>query len=250
MNRLKLTVCATLLACAGPAGAHSKSCDIDSDYDLTLRPNALELSAEAPSSRLLKISDGRLWIDGSEIELSDADRQRMRDIERHSRRIAGQAKDIAIEAVGLAGEAITRVGAALGGKDGDALANKVKALQSEIRQRIEREYREGEFSDKRFEQEVENLVTEFVPAIAGEIASLAVSAALSGDEAAAERFEQRMKTFEQDIEREMKSRSEALERKAEALCPDLLAIEALDQALEVRLADGSPLNLLRVERNP
>ena len=149
-----------------------------------------------------------------------------------------------MNAVALAAEAVARVGAALGGKDGDALAQRIDKMRIDINARIENRYAAGEFDEQTFEREIESMVSEFVPAIAGEVAALAVTAALSGDEAAAKSFETRMKNFERDIEREMKARGEALERKAEALCPELRKIEALDEALEVRLADGSPLNLM------
>lgn len=248
MLRPHLLGCALLLALSGPALAHKSSCDVDSNYDVKIRPQALELKSEDNADRVLKISDGRLWVNGEELAVNRADQQRLRDIERHARVVADKAKDIALDAVALAGEAVARVGAALGGKDGDALAKRIDTMRAEISARIENRFEAGDFDDEALEREVESMVKEFVPAIAGEVASLAITAALSGDEAAAERFEQRMKNFEQDIEREMKARGKALEQKAESLCPDLRKIDELDEALEVRLADGSPLNLVTVER--
>jgi len=51
--------------------------------------------------------------------------------------------------------------------------------------------------------------------------------------------------MERALDAEMAQRSAALEARAEALCPRLARLDALEEELELRLADGSRLDLVQ-----
>ena len=79
--------------------------------------------------------------------------------------------------------------------------------------------------------------------VMGDIVGGAVRAAFSGDTARLER----MSDMDKDIEARIEPRAEALERNAEALCRRMEALDRIDNALDYRLHDGAPLNLLQIK---
>ena len=76
----------------------------------------------------------------------------------------------------------------------------------------------------------------------------AVSAALSGDESAANAIEERAKRLEKEIEASVEAPARALEARVNALCPRVEELDRLENQLELRLPNGDPLNLLEVQR--
>jgi hypothetical protein len=54
--------------------------------------------------------------------------------------------------------------------------------------------------------------------------------------------------MEADIEAKIKVRADALEARADRLCPKFVALDDLENALVYRLDDGSTLDLLRAQR--
>jgi hypothetical protein len=81
----------------------------------------------------------------------------------------------------------------------------------------------------------------------GDITAAAVEAALSGDETTVARIEARADGIERGVERVVERRSRELERRADALCPRLRALDRLESELDLRLADGGRLALVRVD---
>ena len=50
--------------------------------------------------------------------------------------------------------------------------------------------------------------------------------------------------LEREIENKVESKAKEIERRAEALCPRVKALVAMEASLAVRLEDGSKLNLI------
>ena len=121
---------------------------------------------------------------------------------------------------------------------------RLQDLQVEISAGIEQAMRDGHWDERLFEQDVERLVSEVVPVLAGDIAAAAVAAAMSGDESQVQALEKRAQAFEASFEREIESRAGQIEQRAEALCPRVAELHALQSGL--RLADGRPLGLTRM----
>src|SRR3546814_6118268 len=92
-------VFAALAFAAAPALAEIKACDIDSDYDVALSPEAITFSRDDGTPRTLVMHDGSLRVDGREAALSDADRERVRQFEHDARALLPEVRAIAVEAV-------------------------------------------------------------------------------------------------------------------------------------------------------
>jgi len=235
-----------LLPVAGAAARGFAGCEVHSDYGLRLGTDVLSFDRQQGAPREVRIAGGRLWIDGHELTLSAADRRRIEQIEQGVRALVPEVKAIALDAVGLAATAMGRVAETLGGRDGSAVAERIRALQSSIGARIDEGLARGQWDDRVFEQEIEAMVQAVVPEIAGQIAAAAVSALLRGDEAGARAMQQRAAQLERSIEAEMKTRAAVLEARALTLCPHLAELDRIEAQLELRLANGEALDLLRL----
>ena len=97
-------------------------------------------------------------------------------------------------------------------------------------------------------EQIDNLIAESVaglmPVIAGEIAAVAVRAALAGDEAANEDMAARM---EAELEQELEQRGREIEARAEALCLRVAELDQIESGLSASILDGKPLNLIKFD---
>jgi hypothetical protein len=153
-----------------------------------------------------------------------------------------------MDAVGIASDALIHVATSLSGQTDDATAQRARELSDRLRARIQDSSDSSEWNEGEFEKEVAGLTAELVPSLVGNVAALAVQAALTGDEAGAAALEKRMENFEKELETRIESRAKEIETRADALCPRLAELDTLEAALEVRLADNRPLDLIQLER--
>lgn len=249
MNRL-LPLAVTLAAlCAGNVQARKfDACGVESDYDLTIGNEVLTFSRSAGTPQRIEMRDGRLTIDGAAQTLSAADTARIASYERDIRGMVPEVKAIAVDAVGIATEAVVQVAAAFAGERGNAAAvAKLEQLGADIGRRIDASVSTSEWREDEFNEAIESMTAELVPMLVGDIAALAVSAALTGDEAGLAEIEAKATSLERDVEARVAKRADAIEARAEKLCPRVLALDEIEKALELRLADGSQLDLVRME---
>lgn len=236
-----------LLFATAPAAAHTNvrghQCDIGTDWNVHMHRRAFVFSREDHEPAEIGIGGGRLFIDGREVKLTEADHQRLVQIERQMTDSLPVLHDIAVEAVDIAFSALTEVARGLASDPGEAIAELRKA---QVRVRGEMQDKPlAAFNGDAIGKIIEPVVTEFVPQIVGGAVSSAVGAAFGGERKANE-FEKRMERMQQDIDRNVDKRADALEPKVDDLCGRLKSIDALDDSLEFRLPDGKQLDLLRV----
>ncbi|GAA0715916.1 DUF2884 family protein [Dokdonella soli] len=252
MNR-SIALFALTALCASTAHANADirhaGCDLHSDYSLKIEADRLVFTRGSGHPADVVIADGSLRVDGRAIAVSAGDRQRLRDIEHGVRDALPDVKAITHAAVAIAFEAVGEVSAAFA-KDGDAArasALRMARTAHELDQRIDAT--EG-FSDWQG-ADVDRLVGDAAGSLAGEIAGTvaarAVTVALSGDEKGAAEFEARASNIDKNIDRLVQKRSNELEVRAMGLCSRLRALASLQSALELRLPDGSRLDLVHVE---
>lgn len=249
MNKLLPCVVAVAALCAGSASARGfTACEIDSDYDLTIGKEALTFTRSAGTPQRVVMREGTLSVDGVPQDLTAADTMRIETYERDIRAMVPEVKAIAVQAVGIATEAIVQVAAAFAGDDVDTTRlARIDALGAELATRIEDSVDTAEWRDEQFDVAIENAMAELVPMIVGDIAAVAVTAALTGDEKKLADIEARAASLEREVETRVEARAGDLERRAEKLCPRMLALDEIESALDLRLADGSQLDLVRMD---
>jgi len=78
---------------------------------------------------------------------------------------------------------------------------------------------------------------------------MAIKSAFGG-EMQRDSLEKRIERMEREIDTRVEARAKALEPLAENMCRRLKRMDALDDGLQVRLPNGEPLQLLRMDPRP
>jgi len=182
---------------------------------------------------------GRLFVDGKWVALNAADSKRIAQYERETRAVLPLARQIGRDAAEIAFTVLGEVAAGFSSDPASTRAELAKA-RSRLDARLARSISANHFNSDHLGEGIGQTVAELLPSLVGDIVGGAVRAALTGDTARM----QRMQTIDQDIEARVDPRAKALERRAEALCQHMQALDEIDDALEYRLPDGRPLDLL------
>ena len=220
------------------------SCDARSDYQVGMSGQAFVFENTEGRNTRMVLGGGQLFINGKQVSLSAADQKRIDGFESELRLLVPESRKVVTEAVSIAFDALTTVSVALSGdagKTGDydkARANALAAANDPARLPI--------FNDQSMRGIVEPIVTEFVPDIMGSALGFAMKAMFAGEEKAAA-MEARMDAMDKDLDARIDARGKALEPLAEGMCKRIQRMDALDNALEVRLPDGKPIEFLRTQ---
>lgn len=234
-------VCAT----AGASSAQISSCEVESEYDLTLNERSLILTRAAGTPKALVMRQGALFVDDRWVELSAADRDRIARFEQGARAAMPIAQAVGREAAAIAFTALGEVAAGFS-SDPTALQAKLAKARVQLDARLARSVSATNFNGNDLGSGISAAVGEVIPSLIGDIVGGAISAAFSGD---ASRLE-RMENLDAQIEAKVEPRAAALERRAESLCTRLVELDRLDNALEFRLADGGALDLIDATHKP
>jgi hypothetical protein len=226
-------------------GGRHMGCDVGSQYAVKPYRGAFLFTRDADRPMELGIGGGRLFIDGREAQLSAGDHRRLLQFEAEGKRVLPQIEQITVEAVDIAFTALTEVARALA-SDPRATVTSLESAHRRVRAEM------GSrplmvFNDDAMADVVKPLVTEYVPEIVGGAVSTALKAAFSGDKARAD-FEARMQRMEHELDTRVEARAKALEPLAQDMCERMRRMDSLDNALEFRLPDGQPLQLLKLDR--
>lgn len=244
----KLLTLALLLATA-PVAAHDQdgvhlSCDIGSAWSVSPYRSAYLFKREDGPVRELAIGGGRLFVDGKELTLTADDNKRIAGIEAEMHALEPELRKVAREAVDIAFTALVEVARGLSNTPDKTVADLQRARTRSLAE-IDRQPM-GVFNGDAMEGIVEPIITRFVPDIVGGAVSTALKAAFSGD-AQRQEFQSKMDRMERELDGRVDARAKALEPLARQMCARLQRMDALDDALAVRLPNGDPIALLRVD---
>lgn len=240
---------ALTLASAGVAahpnerGRHM-SCDVSSSYSVDTHRRAFVFKRDAGSAVEVGIGGGRLFIDGKEQRLSDADHQRLGQMEAEMHRLVPEVEQITTEAVDIAFTALTEVARGLSGEPDRTVA----ALESAQR-RMRREMADRPmaiFNDDAMADVIRPILSQYVPEIVGGAVRTAIKAAFSSGKEAGE-LKARMDRMERELDGRVDARAKRLEPLARAMCQRLRRLDGIDNSIEFRLPNGDSLQLLRVD---
>lgn len=231
-----------LLSLAASAQARNVSCNIESDYDLTINEQSVILTRESGTPKWIVIRGDRLFVDDRWVALGKEDRQRVADFDRGTREIVPLAREIGRDAASIAFTALGEVAAGFSNDPADTRA-KLDQARKKIDARLARSVTANRFDGRDLGEGIGQAVSEVVPLVIGDIVGGAVRAALSGD---TKRLEQ-MEGLDKQIEARIEPRAKELEARAERLCTKMEALDRLDNALAYRLPDGAALDLLRIK---
>ena len=226
------------------AGVHAKdvSCNVESDYNLTVNDQSVILTRDSGTPKWIVIRGDRLFVDAPWVALSGEDRKRVADFDRGTREIMPLARAIGRDAADIAFTALGEVAAGFSNDPASTRAT-LDDARRKIDARLARSISANRFDSSDLGNGIGEAVSEVVPMVIGDIVGGAVRAALSGD---TKRLEA-MEGLDKQIEARIAPRAKALEKRAEQLCGKMEALDALDSALAYRLADGTTLDLMRIK---
>jgi hypothetical protein len=230
----------------GPARAHPHThgnrhlgCEVDSGYSVRPYRNAF-LFTRAGEPREVGIGGGRLFVDGREVAVSAADHARLAGMESEMHALVPEMRQVAVEAVDIAFTALAEVARGLSGDPGQTVAQ-LEASHRKMRARMAGTdlalLNEDAMGDL-----VRPILREYLPDIIGGAVRTAIKAAFSTGKEAGE-LRARMDRMEHALDERVDARATSLEPLAEAMCTRLRRIDALDDALEARTADGRRFEL-------
>jgi hypothetical protein len=252
MNRFTL-LCALAVFCASPAYADidigHADCSLHSEYSLTINPRDLTFTRKDGPPATIVIADGSLRVDDRLLTISAADQQRLRDIEHGVRESIPEVKAIAHAAIAIAFEAVGEVAAAFAHdtESARASARRLSRTAHELDARIDSSNGFSGWQKADVDRVIGGAVESLVGEIAATVAARAVTVALSGDEKAAADLEARADGIEKTVDRLVARHSKDLDQRALGLCTRLRTLAGMEDRLELRLPDGKPLQLVRMQ---
>jgi len=248
---LCLTIAAVLLS---PLAAAATSIDVDarcrveSRYGVQIDNDRLDFTRKASAGAgpaRIELVGSSIHIDGQAIALSPADRKRVDQFQSELRAMVPQVKQIAADSIEIAFVALATVVTQFSSDERRAeLLDELQGLRIEADHAIATANSTDALKNAAFERRIEAAVERIVPTLAGEFAAQAIRVAMSGDEDAAATIEQRANAFGEQIERSVEGAAKDLEAKVARLCPQVEALDAIDNSFEWRLPDGSKPELL------
>lgn len=238
--RRVLALAVLALACVNVA-ARDARCRVESDYELTLNPRSLILVRDAGTPRAIVMRQGRLFVDNAWVTLGAEDEARVAAFEQGTREAMPEAQALGHAAADIAFTALGQVAAGFS-SDPKATRDRLNAARTKLDERLASTVTAHRFDGRDLGHGIADAVEAAIPDLIGDIVGGAISAAFAGDKSRLER----MAHLDAEIEAAVAPRAAALEHRAAELCRRLEALDALDNALEYRMADGQPLQLLRL----
>ena len=224
----------------------SVQCDVESRYSTKIESGRIAFTDDKSRQVVAILPGGTLQIDGKAVSLDAADQLRVVELDRGVRVLIPEAKALAIDAVGVAFEAVGHVSTAFATNAEEAResAERLARTAEEIKQAIRSRDVWGADSEKEIEALIEGAVGSLIGEMVGNITAQAVAAAFSGDVSAVAELEARASSIEKVVEK----RAKELESRADALCKQVQALDRIESDITARLPDGSALNLVEVNR--
>ncbi len=225
-------------------------CDVESDY--STRFDAREIAfTNSETKRVIRLlAGGVIEVDGRALNLNARDRAHAAELERAIRVIIPEAKALAVDAVGIAFEAVGHVSSAFASDAGAAResAMRIARTAEELKRAIKARDDWGPQSEQEISRLIEGSVGSLIGEMVGNITAQAIKVALSGDEAAVAELEARAGAIEANVEKAIGKHAKELESRADALCQRAHDLDVIESRISARLPDGSPLDLIQTKR--
>ncbi|KAB7765880.1 DUF2884 family protein [Xanthomonas maliensis] len=240
---LGLAVSSAAFGSGQAAAADDLHCNVSSDYDLTLNDRSLILIRDSGTPHRLVMRQGALFVDDRWVDLSAEDRHRLAEFEQRTRAIVPLAQDVARAAADIALNALGEVAVGFS-RDPAATRTQLARVRDQVDLRLQQSFSRPQLTPVEIDDEIGDLVADTLPQLIGDVVASTVQAAMTGSDAQLRSLD----GLDQRIERLVEPQARALRPRAQQLCTQMEALDALDNALAYRLPTGAPLQLLQVNR--
>lgn len=224
----------------------ASTCHATSSYDLTLQPGQLQFDRDAPDPTRVTIGGGSLRVDGTEVRLAAAERERLTAFERDVRALAPRVRAVAEHGVDLAARSV-RAEADRLGLSASARAEVDRRLAADaaaLKRRVAASQSTKDWHGEAFDQYADDLGADLLPLVTSDLGQQAMQAALSGDTQAALSLRDAAVDLADGMKSRLQERMQALRPEVAALCPSIRRLADLQQGLTG--PGGEPLHLLEI----
>ncbi len=216
-------------------------CSIATDYDVLVDTGGVWLLRKEGVPREVFLHDGTLSIDQQVRPVDEADAQRLRELEYGARRMMPEAAGLAREAVNIGFDVFGNVVQVLTGSA--RKARKIESYRKDALATVDGTLGRGRWEQDSYDEKFEARMEAAAEAMSGAIARSVMWQVFTGQ---AEQMDARADRMDAELDRQVEARSKQIEAHAAAMCDEARHLYAVQQALEYRLDDGRPLELLRV----
>jgi len=250
MHLLRSTVALTLALTAVPLSAQdlATTCHATSSYDVTLNADSVIFDRAGPAPSRVEIQRGSLRTDGVAVRLNAENQDRMTLFERDLRALAPRVRAVAQNGVDMAVQAVRTEasGMQLSAETRNELDERLSTHARELKQRIAASRSTHDWDGDAINQYANQIASDLMPLIAGDMGQQAIDAALNGDLQAASDLRDQAASLSTQIQPRLLRRMQALRPQIQALCPSIQELSELQQG--VRATNGQPLDLIETGR--
>ncbi|WP_286266826.1 DUF2884 family protein [Thalassotalea atypica] len=237
--------------------AHDNSCNADLNGGVSINSAVVEFSKN--NKPLYKIVDDEyLFVDGQSIDLNSSQQTLVSEYSKNIKSLVPEIKNVALEGMDLAVDGVNLAFNELLGEGNDLgrdLTESLNDIRVELNENLSLE--KGLYVDEDgftgedilgddFEERIEDVMESAIKDSMGSLL-IAVGQEMLFSGGDMDAFEARMETFGQQIEHEMESRGEALERDADKLCESLVVIDQQEEQLRAEIEALADINMLSVK---
>lgn len=253
---MKLLTLTSAILMSGSVLAHN-SCDIDLNAHVRIDNKVVEFSDE--NQPLYKIVDDKyLYVEGDKVSLDKQQQVLVTQYSKDIKALVPEVRGVVTEGIDLAVEGVGLAFNELLGEDNDVgneLTSELTIIKEELAQKLSLEHgvsigKEGvaddNFFGKEFENRIETVVESAVKKSMGTLL-IAVGKEMLFSGGDPEAFEARMENFGEQIETEMESRAEELEKKANVLCYSVKKLDEQEEHLREEVSELAPFNMIKVD---
>ncbi len=236
-----------LLAIPGlRAQSLATTCHATSSYDVSVGADSITFDRAAPAPLRVLMGPHGLRTDGVAVQLNLEGQDRLTLFQRDLRALLPRVRLVADHGVDMAAQAMRAEVGTLG-LSADTRTQFDRQLQQDadaLKQRIARSQSSHDWQGPAAQQAMQQMASNLVPLVAGDLGQQALNAALSGDLQTAADLRDRAASLATTLQPRLLQRMQALRPQIEALCPAIRQLAGLQQGL--RDAGGQPLNLLQI----
>lgn len=253
---MKLAIAAAFL-CVATCVQAKNACDVELDGGLRITNTALEFT-EGDKARYKILNDQTLMVGDRSVNLDQKQQLLVKQYATSIRALVPEVHQLTLEGLDLASEAVGLVFQELLEPDNQT-AQKVRSEFSLLRNDIEKSFAVGkpininqkgiqnsDYLGMDFESRISNIVDASGKEISWNIIKSMGAAIFSGDDKRGD-FEARMNKFGERMDREMKLRSDKMEKRGDAVCRSVLALDQKEEELKKSIKEINSFNLITLK---
>jgi hypothetical protein len=221
----------------------SDQCGLSTPFNVLVDSGGVWLYREQGLPKEIFFHGGELSVDRKVRQVSPADAQRLWQMEDQARALMPRVTELAHSVVDLTFDALS---SAIEMVTGSARkARKVQAQQTAALKYVDDTLGTGRWDQEVFDEGFERRVESAAEAMAGMMTRSVLWQVVTGR---ADAIDARAERMDAELDARMDARGQALEAQANALCPQVRSLYALQAALEYRY-EGQPLRMIEMDQD-